>query len=291
MSATHHTTTPEYDRPYSDCPLCRSNEIALHHCDFRGNRIFLCNSCGAQFMNPVYSDNHLTRYYADYYGGDAAGDAISQGQEKTNQLKFRAIERFVPTPGKVLDFGCGNGNFIETALAQGWQAIGYDVDCDAMQRVSKRLGVPVRCGELSAVEWPAGSFDLVHAHHVVEHLKHPVRDISRLSRWLKPGGYFYVAVPNIDSAASRFKFRLEKMGLRRKRIGRYYDSDHHVFYYSPTSMRSLLERCGFEVLMTMNGNKSHISASPVAQFFSYTLTNYLYASAAFFMIARKIREA
>src|SRR4030067_171158 len=110
MPAIHASTTPEYDPPYTLCPLCQSRNIALYHCDYRHNRIFRCADCCVQFMNPVYSDNHLT---------------------------------------------------------------GYDVDCDAMQRVSKRLGVPVRCGELSAVEWPAGSFDLVHAHHVVEHLKHP----------------------------------------------------------------------------------------------------------------------
>lgn len=291
MSATRDIAAPEYDRPYTTCPICGSGEIRPYHCDFRNNRIFRCHACFIQFMNPVYSDSHLTRFYANYYKGDAAGDEISRGQERTNQIKFRAVEQFIPRPGKVLDFGCGNGNFIETALSKGWQAAGYDVDCEAMRRVAARLDVDIRCGELRASDWPAAAFDLVHAHHVVEHLKHPVRDISHLNRWLKPGGHFYVAVPNIESVASRLKFRLEKAGLRRRRIGRYYDSDHHVFYYSPRTMRGLLERCGFEVLMTMNGNKSHISASPIAQFFSYTLTNYLYASAAFFMIARKVREA
>ena len=289
MNVTRDTLCPEYDPPYTNCPLCGSGKIELYHCDFRRNRIFRCLDCRVQFMNPVYTDGHLSRFYASY-DGEAASDEISEGQEKTNQIIFRTIEQFVPTPGMALDFGCGNGNFIKTALARGWKAVGYDVDCDAMRRVSERLGADIRCGELQMIDWPTKSFDLVHAHHVVEHLKHPVRDVSQLNRWLKPGGHFYVAVPNIQSAASRLKFRLEKMGLRRKRVGRYYDSDHHVFYYSPGSMRGLLEHCGFEVLTTMNGNKSHISTSPVAQFFSYTLTNYLYASAAFFMIARKIRE-
>lgn len=281
----------KYDPAYTLCPVCRSDRIAPHHRDFRDNRIFRCAGCGVQFMNPVYSDDHLRRYYAEYYGGDMAGHEISAGHEKTNQIKFRAIEKFMPTPGRVLDFGCGNGNFIKTALAKRWQAIGYDVDCASMQQVARRLGVEVRCGDLHAVDWPAASFDLLHAHHVVEHIKHPVKDLARLNRWLKPGGYFYVAVPNIDSLSSRLKFRLEKLGVRRKNVGRYYDSDHHVFYYSPASMRHLLQQCGFEVIMSMNGNKAHIGDSALAQFFSYTLMNYLYSSAAFFMIARKVREA
>jgi len=291
MNAVPATNAPTYDAPYTRCPLCRSDRIELYHRDFRGNRIFRCRDCRVQFLNPVYTDEYLARFYSSAGATDTAGDEISAGQERTNRIKFRAIKKFLPVAGNVLDFGCGNGNFIRAALANGWRAVGYDVDCDSTRRAAKRLGVDVRCGSLGAIDWPAASFDLVHAHHVVEHLKFPVADLCRLNRWLKPGGYFYVGVPNIDALASRLKFRLEKLKIRRQNIGRYYDSDHHVFYFSPASMRALLERCGFRVCTTMSGNKSHIGDTPVAQFFSYTLRNYLYTGSAFFMIARKIRDA
>ncbi|MFO7603003.1 MAG: class I SAM-dependent methyltransferase, partial [Gammaproteobacteria bacterium] len=238
-------------------------------------------------MNPVYSNEYLNQYYAEYYTGGETSADIDAGQQRTNLIKLRAIEKFIKQPGRVLDFGCGNGNFIRTAQEKGWQVTGYDVDCDAMQHVASRYAVEVGCGNLHDLDWPEKQFDLIHAHHVVEHLKTPVADLQRLNRWLKPGGHFYIGVPNIHAASSRLKFFLEKIGLRRKNIGKYYDSDHHVFYYTPTSLTHLLETCGFEVLMVMNGNKSHVSDSPLVQFFTYYLMNYVYSSSAFFVIARK----
>lgn len=281
----------KYDPKYTQCPICQLDDIQIYHHDFRGNTICRCNSCFIQFMNPVYSDKYLTQFYAEYYTGAPSTSENAVLSERTNNIKFRAIEKFIKAPGRLLDFGCGNGNFMQTAQKRGWQVKGYDVDCDVMQHVAKRLNVEVGCGNLHEIDWPKETFDLIHAHHVVEHLKRPVADVKKLNEWLKPGGYFYVATPNIDAYSARLKFHLEKRGLRKKNVGKYYDSEHHVFYYSYKSMRNLLRSCGFEVLMTMNGNKLEISDSPFIQFFSYYLTNYLYQSSAFFMIARKVREA
>ena len=242
-------------------------------------------------MNPVYSDAYLDQYYAEYYTGDKSPEDAEAAHQRTNRIIFRAIEKYVKQQGRVLDFGCGNGNFIKAAQEKGWQVTGYDVDCDAMQHVAKRYDIEIGCGSLHDIDWPTEKFDLIHAHHVVEHLKTPVKDLMKLNSWLKVGGYFYVGVPNIHATSARIKFFFEKIGLRRKNIGKYYDSGHHVFYYTPTSLRNLLEKCGFEVLMVMNGNKSHISDSPIVQFFSYYLMNYIYRSSGFFIIARKVRDA
>ena len=280
----------KYDSEYNQCPICQSNNIAQYHEDFRGNKIFRCADCQVQFMNPVYSDEYLEQYYAEYYTGGVSPEKIDAAHRRTNLIVYRAIEKYLKRPGRVLDFGCGDGNFIQMAQEKGWQAIGYDVDCDAMQHVAERYGVEIGCGHLHDIDWPKEQFDLIYAHHVVEHLKTPVKDLKKLNSWLKMGGYFYVGVPNIYATSARVKFFLEKLGLRRKNIGKYYDSGHHVFYYSHTSIRNLMEKCGFEVLMVMNGNKSHISDSRIVQFFSYYLMNYVYRNSGFFIIARKVKD-
>lgn len=40
---------------------------------------------------------------------------------------------------------------------------------------------------------------------------------------------------------------LEKLKLRKKNLGKYYNSDHHVFYYNPSSLAKLLKLNGYEV--------------------------------------------
>jgi hypothetical protein len=55
-------------------------------------------------------------------------------------------------------------------------------------------------------------------------------------------------VPNIDSVSSRYKTALGRAGLKRNR-GKHYDTFHHLFYYSPSTLPPLLERrYGFRVL-------------------------------------------
>ncbi len=277
----------KYDPPYDACPICWAANLSTIHRDFRGNDIVKCARCTVQFMSPVYSDEHLAAHYAGYYGGGVGDADVVAGQLRTNDVKLRYIQRFIRTPGRVLDFGCGNGNFAHAARDRGWQVTGYDIDCDAMQKVAARLGMPVKCGSLAAVDWQNEVYDLIHAHHVLEHLKHPVHDLGILHDRLKKGGYLYIGVPNIHALSARLKYFAEKLGLKRRNAGKYYDSDHHVFFYTPLSMKNLLSRCGFDVLLTMNGSKAHLADSALAQFFLYQLPNYLYASSSFFVIARK----
>ncbi|MBI3772483.1 MAG: class I SAM-dependent methyltransferase [Gammaproteobacteria bacterium] len=277
----------KYENTYTACPACGDKQIQLLIKDFRGNQIFRCRACSVQFMNPVYADAYLADYYAGYYGGGESGQDIAASQERTNRAKQVFIDRYFERPGRVLDFGCGNGNFADFAMRHGWQVVGYDVDCDAMARVSDRLKINIACGPLDGVDWQDQKFDLIHAHHVVEHLKHPVRDLKILANLLVPGGYIYIGVPNIHAWSARVKYLMEKLGLKRGRVGKYYDSDHHVFYYSPQSMRRLLELCGFEMVLSMNGAKSTVGNARGVRYWLYRLQNLIYSSSSFFVIARK----
>ena len=50
-------------------------------------------------------------------------------------------------------------------------------------------------------------FDLITMFHVLEHLEHPLRDLSHLGKLLKPGGYFVIEVPHI-SCTQIWHFRI-----------------------------------------------------------------------------------
>jgi len=277
----------KYDASYEACQICESRRIKLIKTDYRENQIYECEGCSVQFMNPVYSDEYLQKYYADFYDAEGAGPEIIKAQQSDNEAKFQFLDKFIKAPGKVLDFGCGNGNFSSYAKSKGWSVVGYDIDAAATQKVSDKLGIKVESGLLEKVDWNATTFDLIHAHHVVEHLKDPVQDLKILRGLLADDGFLYVAVPNINSLSIRVKFFLEKIGLRRNNIGKYYDSDHHVFYYSPKSLKRMLEKCGFEVVFSINAPKKAVGNSKIAEFFTYHLPNFLYSNGAFFVIATK----
>ncbi|MFC1747701.1 class I SAM-dependent methyltransferase [Pseudomonadota bacterium] len=277
----------KYDAEYHVCPVCGADGVSLYHQDFRDNDIYICQQCSVQFMNPVYSDSYLAEYYAGYYGGGTSDPNVVEGQARTNRMKFKFIDKFVAKTGRALDFGCGNANFALFAKDKGWDVVGYDIDCEAMQQVSSRYGMQIACGPLADVDWQSQKFDMIHAHHVVEHLKQPVHDLKILHELLADDGCLYIGVPNIHAWSARVKLFLEKVGLKKRDVGKYYDSDHHVFYYTPKSMKNLLEASGFEVMLSMNGAKSDLSDNPIVQFFCYYLPNCFYSNSAFFVIARK----
>ena len=60
------------------------------------------------------------------------------------------------------------------------------------------------------------------------------RVMARVAEWLKPGGIFYVLVPNVDSAEGRV-FGSYWHGLELPR---------HLFHYSPASLKFLAESAG-----------------------------------------------
>lgn len=78
------------------------------------------------------------------------------------------------------------------------------------------------------------SFDVITCFDVLEHLYEPRRVMARVAEWLKPGGIFYVLVPNVNSAEARI-------------FGRYWhglELPRHLFHYSPESLTFLAQSAG-----------------------------------------------
>lgn len=110
-------------------------------------------------------------------------------------------------PARVLVVGCATGNGIEhvdpsiTA-----RVVGLDVNLQYLGIARQRffhLGPRLELYCADAVAWPAppGSFDLVHAGLVLEHL-HPEPLVRRIAGWLADGGTCSVALELPGGAAA-----------------------------------------------------------------------------------------
>ena len=125
-------------------------------------------------------------------------------------------------------------------------------------------------------------------HQVLEHLKYPVQYIDKINSMIREDGYLFVAVPNIKSLANRFKFYLEKVGIRKKNIGKYYDTSHHIIYFEPKTLTGLLERNGFKVVYQRNGHSTRPRQTDIIRFMMRNLTDYLFSKSTFLVIAKKV---
>lgn len=106
----------------------------------------------------------------------------------------------------VLDVGCGPGSItvgLAAAVAPG-RTVGIDASAevlDTARETATAAGVPVtfQVADVMALPFADGSFDVVHAHQVLQHLGDPVGALRELRRVARPGGL--LAVRDVDYSA------------------------------------------------------------------------------------------
>jgi 2-polyprenyl-3-methyl-5-hydroxy-6-metoxy-1,4-benzoquinol methylase len=278
-------TAFQFDEKIPNCILCGHNNIHDYLVDDQGITISRCHHCGFQFMNPQYSDRYLADFYARYLD-DVDFEQWREPLFRRHDFYLSLVERHV-RPGKLLDVGCGHGYLMDAAQKRGWSVQGYDVDQASTRKVSARLGVEVTHGDIQLCDL-GEDFDLVVLHQVLEHLKEPGRYLTRAHALLNDGGILFVAVPNIMSLSNRLKFDLERMGLRRKNIGKYYDTSHHLLYFEPRTLTGLLEKHGFRIIARRNCLSDRPGQGSIKRFIIKNFFDHLFAKSAFLVLARKI---
>jgi len=121
------------------------------------------------------------------------------------------------------------------------------VDPVSMQRVSREHGVRIHTGDFFELGLPGDHYDCIFADQVLEHLKSPGDYLREFYRILRPGGILFIGVPNIESISCKLKTLRGKLGLKKNR-GEHYACFHHLFYYSPATLkRNLEQRYEFQV--------------------------------------------
>jgi SAM-dependent methyltransferase len=110
-----------------------------------------------------------------------------------------ALSDFIAGPGlgRVLVDGCGVGMYIKALLPFAQEIAGIDIEWEHLEIAVKN--VPEAQLELAACEalpYPAGSFDLVLSHEVLEHVNDDRAAAAEMVRVLTPGGRAVIFVPN-----------------------------------------------------------------------------------------------
>lgn len=139
--------------------------------------------------------------------------------------------------GRLLDVGCGSGEWILAMSQRGWTVEGCDFDQTAVENAKQR-GLDVRCGSLEAQNYPDGSFDAVTLNHVIEHVPDPVVVLAECARILRPGGKLVLFTPNNASLGHRI-FKASWRGLEPPR---------HLHIFTIPSMRCALAQAGFQTV-------------------------------------------
>jgi SAM-dependent methyltransferase len=137
--------------------------------------------------------------------------------------------------GRLLDFGCGGGSFLERMHDNGWQVTGVDIAAAAVERIRNQPGLHALVGTLPHADLPKASFDVITMWESLEHVHRPLEVLRAAHELLAPQGQLIVATPNIDSLAFRW-FGRAWWGL---------DVPRHLSHFNPWTLQMMLNRAGF----------------------------------------------
>ena len=240
--------------PVELCPLCHSHSFAPRFSN-EGMSVVRCGGCGLVMSDPQPDDDTLERIYTETYfiGSDRDDLDVQTGFLKrgTARLQLAEIIAYVedrgpgPTRPRVLEVGCGNGDFLMEARDAGFDIQGVDVSESAVAIANRILGEgTARAGRLEDLNIAEGSLDIVVLADVIEHVRDPAHLMNRVRRILKPGGVVFVATPSLDSLSARL-------------MGRFWVEYklEHLFYFDQRTISRLLVQAGFGNIAVTPGRK------------------------------------
>jgi len=140
--------------------------------------------------------------YRDYAIYESSGGAEQKVASDAGLLSRSEViagrlvaESSLPAEGKLLDFGCGNGGFLQAFAARfpEWKLDGAETDERHLARLREIPGFRQFCGvDADAL---TGGYDVISLVHVLEHLEDPAKVLAKLRGKTNAGGLLLVEVP------------------------------------------------------------------------------------------------
>lgn len=196
--------------------------------------------------SPQPSKDKLPEYYE-------SEDYISHTDSKRNlfekvyhvvrsislKKKLDLINSYSSEEKKLLDVGCGTGDFLQTALENNWVVSGIEPNDQAREIANKKTNNSVfEIDQL--LKFEASSFDVITLWHVLEHLPNLEDHIAIFKTLLKPKGTLIIAVPNYKSYDAKYY----------KEFWAAYDVPRHLWHFNRDSITSLVSNFDFDVVKT-----------------------------------------
>ncbi len=161
--------------------------------------------------------------------------------------------------GRLLDVGCTDGFLSAIFREEGFYTIGVDASPSALEKAKSRCDeTHVADLEKQSLPLPNTSVDLVFAGEVVEHVFRTEEFLEELARVTKSGGHLVLTTPNLACWLNRIGLLFgwqpffSEVGTRPSNFGNPLrstsDPAGHIRLFTASSLRDLLERCGWKVL-------------------------------------------
>ena len=202
-----------------------------------------CKKCKAYYLSPIPTEEILAKAYdISYYGSNETkfkAQPIERILDHFRKTRALRLSKNIPENARILDIGCGNGNFLVYMAGLGrYKLFGIERDIKAASRAMEKPDLNIKITPLEKEDFPANYFDAVTMFHVFEHLTNPAEILTIIQKILKPGGILYISFPNIESFQAKV-FKGKWLHL---------DPPRHLLFFTPTDFIRMMKNQGYDLL-------------------------------------------
>jgi SAM-dependent methyltransferase len=200
-----------------------------------GNRVVYYNislPVGSDFWDRHWEEANKSS--SEFYSRYASGD-LGYG------LLGYIFLKYLPKGGRILEAGCGRGQFLLALCARGYNCMGIDFAFKSILNLKKHFpDIPVMAGDVCHLSMKDQSLDAYISLGVVEHFREgPVTPLREASRVLKKGGTLIVSVPQAFQWR-RLDAHSENTLLPDKAV-------FHQYAFTADEFREFLKATGFTI--------------------------------------------
>ena len=256
------------------CPICKGDAFdPFTDCiDFTTSKeefsIVRCKTCNFLITSPRPDSNSIGKYYQ-------SENYISHTNSSKNLIdkvykivrsfalrwKLNLIQSQNPT-GRILDYGCGTGEFLNTCKRANWECSGVEPSVAAREKAAQLTNLTI-AESLDKIR--DTNFNVITLWHVLEHVENLNEKLSEIKSHLAEGGTIFIAVPNHESRDAKI-YNSYWAG---------YDVPRHLWHFSQASMNMFLKLHGLTVIKTIPMKQDSFYVSLLSEKYLHPKTNIL----------------
>lgn len=222
--------TIEHEEP---CLLCGNNK---YHYVKHG--LLKCTVCGIVLDKKVWDKSANIKQQEQWFECEQFVESfwVRLFQLLNNRRTWKRIKEYLPSDGKVLEIGVGNGALLCYMKNKNIDVEGCDLSKAASDHIRQRYSITMH--NCSAGEIPSDKkYDAVVMNHILEHVNEPVGFLADVKAHLKKDGIAHIVVPNIGSWEAKLS-------------GWVGYEPYHLSYFMPETLVRTTGKAGLKMIHT-----------------------------------------